>query len=488
MKNKRKNYNFLCMIVGSIVACLLSVYMCLELSEMEYKQYFWVVLIISVITFLSVICCVSIHNSLTKYDSMTNIGSVNWIMRTGGKMYFQKKLHNYTAVFLNMKDSNYVNERFGNAAGDRVIIDYAQELDKMVHKHGFVGRMGGDNFFLLVENNYFDEFLEKLKNVWITIDVMDEAVKYQVKVRCGISKVDYDTPYRDIVNHTSTALAIAKEKGPDFVVFSNEMQQEFVEEKIIIADFKKGLENNEFIPFYQPKVNAVTGKLCGAEALARWEKDGEIILPFRFVPVLEKSGRITKLDLYLFEKVCKDIRSWLDQGIEPVCISTNFSKLHLKNPDFADEIIRIKNKYSIDSRYIEVELTESSCLEDYELLKEFSGRIRQEGIKIAIDDFGKGYSSLSMLHGFSADVVKIDKSFLDSASDGEENSKVFIRDIISMIENQERQTLCEGVETREQLEFLRNAGCKVIQGYYFDKPLPHNDFESRLKNPQYNIQ
>lgn len=143
------------------------------------------------------------------------------------------------------------------------------------------------------------------------------------------------------------------------------------------------------------------------------------------------------------------------------------------------------NKYSIDGHYIEIELTESSCMEDIRLLKKFAGDIRKAGINLAVDDFGTGYSSLSMLNEFDADVIKLDKSFLDNASDDNERSRVFIRDVINMIDNLGQVSLCEGVETKKQLDFLNDAGCDMIQGYYFDRPLPREEFEKRIRNPQY---
>ena len=143
------------------------------------------------------------------------------------------------------------------------------------------------------------------------------------------------------------------------------------------------------------------------------------------------------------------------------------------------------NRYSLDGHYIEVEPTESSCMEDFRLLKKFSEEIKAAGINLAIDDFGTGYSSLSMLDEFDADVVKLDKSFLDNASSGDGRSEVFLRNVINMISDLGEASLCEGVETKEQLEFLRDAGCRIIQGYYFDKPLPHDEFEKRIREPQY---
>lgn len=485
MKKKHKSLNFIFLEICIIFMYLFSFYETgmFQGSVSPFVYIFEVIM--TVLTITSIVICVKTSNKISKIDSLTGIGNVDWIMAKGGKMHFQKKLSQYTAIFLNMKESKYMNEKFGNAMGDKIIHDYAQKLQSYLNKKGYIGRMGGDNFYIYIKNEYLDEFLEYLRNITFTIECDDDLIEHKVKVRCGIVRVTNDIEYREIMNHASTALAIAKETGPDFVEYDESMQKEFLAEKQILADFKIGLANNEFVPYYQPKVDSKTSQLCGAEALVRWIKDETIISPGAFVPVLEKNNRITKLDFYIFDQMCKDLRTWIDSGVEPVRISSNFSKQNLKNEHFAEEIISIMKKYSLDGRYIEVELTESSCMEDFQLLKQFSDRIKNAGVKLAIDDFGTGYSSLSMLHEFDADVVKLDKSFLDSATAGSKRSQVFIQDVISMVDDLEEATICEGVETKEQLEFLKDAGCNMIQGYYFDKPLPKDEFEKRLKEPQY---
>ena len=427
-----------------------------------------------------------INYYLQNHDSMTRIGNQRYITRKGGFLYQCRKLQHYSIIFLNIRDCKYINTTIGNSNGDMVIIRYAQILKKLIRGHGYIGRMGGDNFLLCVENDYLDTFLSMVKEIVIPISTGDEIRNIRVRCRVGIARTDYDTPYRELINHAATALSQAKSQSEDAVVYEMKLQESFIREKEVQGDFKRALEAGEFIPYYQPKVSVATGRLCGAEALARWLKDGEVITPYYFVNSLERSGQILQLDYDIFDRICQNIRKWLDAGLTPVRISSNFSKLHLKNPEeFADYIIDTVRKYDIDGKYIEIELTESSGCEDFELLKIFADRIKRAGLGIAIDDFGTGYSSLSMLRSFQADVVKLDKSFLDSADAKDERKNKFIVDIIQMIDHQEEKILCEGVETKEQLEFLREAGCDIIQGYYYDRPLPIEEFEKRLANPVY---
>lgn len=446
---------------------------------------FRLTVIAALIMMAGIVVCIMTSSGIGRRDALTGIGNADWIMSKVGRLHSHKKLSRYTAIFLNIKESKYMNEKLGNRNGDIIIHNYARKLKALLGKKGFVGRMGGDNFYIYVKNDYFDRFMESLKHVTFTVECNGESISYKVKSRCGYLKVTDDVDYHDILNHTSTALAIAREKGPDAVEFEDSMKKEFMAEKQVLADFGPALANNEFEPYYQPKVDLRTGRLCGAEALVRWVRNGEVISPAAFVPYLEKSEKITELDFCIFEKMCIDIRTWLDMGLEPVCISSNFSKLHLQDENFASKIIEIMDRHSVAGRYIEIELTESSCMEDFRLLKKFAADIRNAGINLAVDDFGTGYSSLSMLNEINADVIKLDKSFLDNASGENERSRTFIRDVINMIDNLGQASLCEGVETKEQLEFLSDAGCDMIQGYYFDRPLPQNEFEKRIREPQY---
>ena len=485
MNNKHDSKNFIILEVSIGLLYLIILYKSGIFSGSAGVYTYCLVAVATLIAVAAIITCVIVSHRIGITDSMTGIGDADYVMSKGGSLRARKKISQYTAIFLNIKESKYMNEKFGSRTGDRILRSYAQGLQSYLKKKGFIGRMGGDNFFVYVRNEYFDEFMEHLKHLAVTVNFEGEDVNYKVRSRGGFLRLTDDEEYRDILHHASTALAIAKEKGPDFVRYDESMQKEHVAEKQILADYKDGIANGEFVPYYQPKVDTVTGRLCGAEALVRWIKDGEVIPPGRFVPVLEKNNKIDKLDFYIFEQVCRDQRKWLDMGLEPVCVSSNFSKGHFKNTNFAKEIIDVMNRYSLDGHYIEVELTESSCMEDFRLLKKFSEEIKAAGINLAIDDFGTGYSSLSMLDEFDADVVKLDKSFLDNASSGDGRSEVFLRNVINMISDLGEASLCEGVETKEQLEFLRDAGCRIIQGYYFDKPLPHDEFEKRIREPQY---
>lgn len=244
--------------------------------------------------------------------------------------------------------------------------------------------------------------------------------------------------------------------------------------------FPKALEQEEFLVYYQPKVSLPENRLCGCEALVRWLREGKIVPPMEFLPVLEREGSICALDFYVFEKVCCDIRKWLDTGIEPVRISVNFSKVHLHNLQLAEDIIAVMEKYSVDSKYIEIELTETLSYENYQTLIKFVDAMKKKGIHTSIDDFGTGYSSLNLLKDLNVDIIKLDKSFLQNIEKRNKQDEIVIKNIVNMVKELDMEVIAEGVETFDQADFLRNINCCMAQGFLYDRPLPQKEFQKRL--------
>ena len=200
------------------------------------------------------------------------------------------------------------------------------------------------------------------------------------------------------------------------------------------------------------------------------------------MPILEKEASICLLDFYVFRKVCEDIRSWIDAGMEPVRVSSNFSRHHLGNPHLIDDILDIMKSYRIDSKYIEIELTEASDFEDKVAMQKFVNGLREHNISVSIDDFGTGYSTFASIKDLNVNVIKLDKSLLDHIGDETHHDEVVIKNMVNMINELNLEVVAEGVENSKQLDFLQNAKCSIIQGFLFDKPLSKEDFEKRLSN------
>ena len=253
---------------------------------------------------------------------------------------------------------------------------------------------------------------------------------------------------------------------------------------VYVKAFPEAIRRHEFVVYYQPKVDIRTNRLHGAEALIRWKTDEGMISPGKFIPLFEKNGLVCQLDFYVLRTVCHDLRKWIDDGNEPVCISSNFSKLHFENTDVVDRIIEIADEFAIPHKYSEIEITETTYEGRKEILTQVLNRLKESGFSTSIDDFGSGYSSLNILSELDFQVLKLDKAFLDSGID---NMKVrnIVESVITMAKKLRMRVVAEGVEHREELDFLKELSCDLIQGYYFDRPMPIKEFEKRLTTPDY---
>ena len=263
-------------------------------------------------------------------------------------------------------------------------------------------------------------------------------------------------------------MARAKIKGlyhTHYYIFDELLANQLMEEQEIESSMELALKNEEFIVVYQPKTLTSTEKLIGAEALVRWNKNGNLISPNKFIPLFEKNKFIMKLDLYIFEKVCKDIATWKEKYDYAPIISINVSKEHFVNENFIDTYVDICNKYHIDRKLIDLEITESATIDEKIDILKILNTIKEKGFTISIDDFGTGYSSLSMLQNMPIDIIKIDKVFVDKA---DLNSPNNIINYIMLLANRINvKTIVEGVETKEQAEFVKSLKCDMIQGYYY---------------------
>lgn len=419
-----------------------------------------------------------------KVDNLTGALNTPGLMQYGSRLCEQKRIQDYTAIFLNLKNFKFINTRVGSRVGDRILTEYARRNADFLQEDELFARPGGDNFFLLLKNDRIQDYLEYATPLTVTVSLENgEKREFELRAKMGIYPLtEYDT-MNDVMNYTSIALAVAKShrRSQDVVWYMPQMLEQSMHSRAILNAFPKALARKEFLVYFQPKVDLQTNMLCGAEALVRWARVDRVVRPLEFVPVLEREGLICQLDFYVFEEVCRMIKEWTDAGIEPVCISTNFSKVHLSNRDLAERIISIVKKYDVNPDYLEIELTEMSGEDDFEAMSDFIQCVRAHGISVSIDDFGTGYSTLNMLKDLEVDVIKLDKSFLDNLEQQRKSDRIVIKNIINMVKELEMTILAEGVESWEQLKFLRDMKCAIVQGYLFDRPLMKEEFELRLK-------
>lgn len=258
------------------------------------------------------------------------------------------------------------------------------------------------------------------------------------------------------------------------------MKTVFTEDNIN-ALLDKAIAEKKIVAFYQPKYDAITGHINGAEALARWiDDDGSVIPPYQFIPLLEKSMLITKLDWYILDEVCKFLNREIKRGAKKVTVSVNFSRFHTKEENFVQHLCEVVDRYDIPRKLIEVEITESALVDGTNIIQ-FIADIRKEKFSVAIDDFGSGLSSLTFVKDVPANVLKIDKSLLSGNCENEKE-RIVLESIFSFAQRLKLSTVAEGVETKEQLGFLRTCGCETIQGFYFSKPVNESEYAAVLEN------
>ncbi len=418
-------------------------------------------------------------------DIVTGIPNVSYFNARLAEIIKSDQGGKYAVVSFSLSGWELLNERFTYAEGDKTIIEYASIVEKLAKEDELVAHHGGVDFLAVINKERLEQFLNDIQSIVVHPNDGLKEIDYPVSVTAGIYMMnDYERLAGTVIGRTNIAAANAKEGGANIIIYDQSMKEQLLETIQMIKAFPEALKKCEFQVYYQPKIDTVTSMMHGAEALVRWKIKKELVSPAKFIPLFEKNGLICHLDFYMLEHVCQDIRRWIDSGLVPVCISVNFSKIHFKEMTFVQEIKRIVDKYEIPHEYIEIEITESAYEETKENLRTILRELNVMGFSTSIDDFGAGYSSLNLLSQFDFQVLKLDKAFLDSGIE-EEKVKNVVDSVISMAKKLDMKVVAEGVERREELELLRKLSCDLIQGYYFDRPIPTEDFEKRLRIPDY---
>ena len=419
-------------------------------------------------------------------DVMTGLPNAAGFRTFVNRLRAAGRLTSYNAFYINPKSFGLINKQYGKQEADNIIVRFAELLLSYTGEDECAGRLSGDAFILLVHREKTDEVLKLTAGVNVRASVNGQEQMTTLQAVAGCLEIDDgEMDSEGIIGRCSTALNVARyEKHVPYLFSTPEMHSKAIHQKQILSVFAQALADGEFKPYYQPKVNTRSRTLAGAEALVRWERNGEVIAPGEFIPVLETGDSICLLDFSIFEQVCRDIRKWIDEGIEPVRISTNFSRRNLANPGFAEKIKGILEAYDIPKNYIEVEVTETISEEENDRLSRFIRDMHESSIAMAIDDFGTGYSSLNLLRDFSADVLKLDKSFIDGHT-GTKRDSVVVSNVAKMANELDMSVITEGVEKWEQVEFLKSVNINMVQGFLFDKPLPKEEFEQRLRKKVY---
>ncbi len=387
------------------------------------------------------------------------------------------------ALNYNLRHFSLVNEEYGRDVGDVVLKNHYRHIVSMIGADGIVSRLGGDSFACICKQSLLPELLDYLTEAAVPFDENGNTVT--VTACAGVFKFPDGyviTNPNDVMGKILHAYRIAQNGGHDHIIFYDDRLLAAKEHAMRIQKkFPQALRNGEFHVFYQPKVNTTTGELCGAEALCRWFHEGCVISPSEFIPVLEQTSDICKLDFYMLDLVCGHIRKWLDEGRKVVRISVNLSRKHMLNAELLKTIMNIVDGHHVPHEYIEIELTETTTDVEFKDLKRVVDALQREHMFTSVDDFGMGYSSLNLIRVVPWNVLKVDRIFLPMDDEKEDSIRnIMFKYVVAMAKELGLECIVEGVETPAQLEILRKNDCELAQGFLFDKPLPVQEFEKRL--------
>jgi len=418
---------------------------------------------------------------LATYDELTGIYNKQAFYAKTKEMLLDNPDKNFDLLRINIERFKVLNDLFGESTGDKLLRYIGKFLKEINLPLCVSGRLYADNFVVCYEAGKGDS-RRMINTLQMVADSF--AINNRTILSFGLYRIDDKTlPVSVMCDRANMALWKAKGnfKNP-YCEYDEKMRQQVLKEQKIINAMEMAIQNKEFTLYLQPKYDIEKGTIIGAEALVRWiSRENGFISPGDFIPVFENNGFVYEVDKFIWEESCRYLRKWLDEGREVHPISVNVSRIDLYDPKLVKHLVDLREKYQLPSQYLELEITESAYTEDPEQIITITRQLREAGFVILMDDFGTGYSSLNMLKDIQIDVLKLDMGFLKSSDYSAKGGNILTA-ILKMAESLKMQTIAEGVETKEQVEFLKSIGCKYVQGFYYSKPLPVGEFEKLISN------
>lgn len=420
---------------------------------------------------------------LLQYDVLTELPNSMLLGDRLTQAMAQCRRHDkqLAVMFLGLDRFKRINNALGHPVGDEMLKRVARTLATVVRESDSVFRYGSDEFVVvlgdIVDPQQIKGVADKLLVAIHTPQPID-GHDLSVTASLGISVYPHDGfDAVALIKKAETAMRNVKETGPnDYRFFTEDMNRRARQQQTIESGLRLGLQRKEFVLHYQPKLDLKSGKVVGVEALVRWNRpDHGLVYPSHFIPVAEDSGLIVPLSQWVLQEACQQACRWQAEGMRPLCLSVNVSAIDFRQRGFVEGIARTLKETGLDPTQLELEITESVLMQNVDTTVAILKAIKQLGIRLAIDDFGTGYSSLSYLQKFPVDVLKIDQSFVGDLSIDSNDAKL-VSTIISLGKSLNLHIIAEGVETLEQLEFLKQHQCEEVQGYYFSKAVEPQAF------------
>lgn len=463
------------------------------------RQHIWLViaLVVAVLGSAILLLCIILYNqsrsnrrieNLLYLDELTGLDNLNRFYVRAGELLSIPRRGRQAVLYCDIDRFKLINDTFGFVEGDKVLRALGGILQHSLREHECCARLSADNFVMLADYGQWDELSARLEQIREDLNRWRkdrEIIPYEIGLSFGVYPADTEEKHgiQQMLDLASYAMRSAKTvPGGSIVLYDEQMRQKALFEQELEGRLSIALEQREFEAYYQPKVDMSTGKIVGSEALVRWNHpDFGLLMPGVFIPFFEKKGIIIRVDFYLFGEVCRTLRRWLDQGLQVATVSCNFSQLHFGPAGFVDKLCEIADRYRIPHSMLEVEITESTIASVPESVAPVLAELKKQKFQIAIDDFGSGYSSLGQLQRLRADVLKLDRSFVCDGLQGVRERTV-IENLIHMVEELGMEVICEGVETKAQVQVLQDIGCQVAQGFYFYRPMRGDAFERLMSD------
>jgi diguanylate cyclase (GGDEF)-like protein len=397
-------------------------------------------------------------------------------------------------LFIDLDRFKNINDSLGHSTGDLLLQEVAVRLKTWAREQDTVSRLGGDEFVVLLNS------IKDVADAAIVAERILKAISAEcviqghfLSISCslGISIFpDHGSDVETLLKHVDASMYCAKESGRNnFKFFMPNMNEQIVERLTMENNLRQALERNELRLAYQPQMEIASGKLIGFEALIRWQHpEMGLVSPDKFIRVAENSGLIVPIGEWVMKTACTQLREWQDEGLfsDPVPVAVNVSAVQFRQEGFRDLVGEVIQSTGLDPQYLELELTESVLLTNADVMLSSLRELKAMGIKLSIDDFGTGYSSLNYLRQFPVSKLKIDRSFVQHVAVNPDDAAI-TGTIINMAKSLNLRVIAEGVESEEQMSFLREHHCDEIQGYYFSKPLCAQEFADRLRSGQFTI-
>ena len=412
-------------------------------------------------------------------DLLTGIANANYFEEEGTRRRRAAAPHSLCVVSTDISHFSTINDSYGRQMGDDIILQVTKALQATFGGEALLARVKADHFLLLLP--FSGE--EGTRAALLRFGAQNSdyaAASHHIKLRFnfGVAEIGDDhTPFTAFVDAAEIARREARIRPDPVLFFSGELEEQLRQNREMEDQMEQALADGEFVAYYQPKFNMATGEVCGAEALVRWQRGpSHLYYPDQFIPLFERNGFITEVDFCVLDQACALLRHRLDSGLPAFPISVNQSRLHLQEEGYLQRLTEMVERHRVPPGLIELELTETA-FNELGHLEELGRQLKEIGFLLSIDDFGSGYSSLSLLGGFPLDTIKLDRTFMDKALSSP-RSQIIVQMVVELAHEMGSLVISEGVELPEQARFLLQIGCQHAQGYLYARPLPADAFEA----------